>query len=331
MRKQYSLILILLIMTLSYASAQGIISVNLGSSYSCEEPELLKPDIGILTGYDYFHSFTNTISLLSTLGGFLNYRYLDNEWRYVYDCTLDISFRSEKILFKPSFKTEGEHFYSTELVMPHRWEYSGKFFFSYDIGTTSLFVSPGLSWEDANFLVTGDVGYIFPVFMINVMTLKFIVGKTLFESEDNELYFSPQILFSWYPPEPYTLDISFAFTWYDSDYVSEVGDSREFMPIFDFIEFLTDIEYSTIVNESFTWTMYVPLSLIMKRHHAVDNGLVLAEDEWIFMAGIQTDIEIDFYSSHRCVISCSGEKAFSNSAYQAAGEFMLSVAYEFLF
>ena len=164
-----------------------------------------------------------------------------------------------------------------------------------------------------------------------VMTLAFSSGKTVIESENDELYFYPQAILSLYPDKPYTLTLSFAFTWYDSDYEAGAGDASKPLPLFDFMNFFTDVEYSVFIGENVSCTIYVPLTLIFKRHKAVENEIILEEDEWIFSTGIQVDFGIDFLESHRCVVSLSGEKAFSNSTYQETLECILSVAYEFLF
>ncbi|MBN2534077.1 MAG: hypothetical protein JXB88_14400 [Spirochaetales bacterium] len=313
------------------AFSQGALSFNLGGAYSIEEPEVFKPDMGFLAGLDIFHSFTNTISLFSSLGGFINYRYLDAEWHYLYNYSLDISFRGNTYLLKPSLKFKGEQFFSHDFSAPHVWENSGELYFSYDIGTSSLFISPGLSWEDDGIFLKGKCGYIFPFLTYYIMTLEFSAGKTVIYSENNELYFSPEVQFSWYPPKPFTLTSTFIFTWYDSDYESELEGVVDPLPLYDFIKFYMDIEYSTFIGEKITCTFYIPLVLTLKRHNAVENDTILEQKEWIFSTGLQVDVGIDFLKNNRCVISISGEKAFSNSTYQDTGECILSVAYEFLF
>jgi len=329
--KYLCLIILLSVVILSVTYAQGTLSVTLGGSYTNDDPDEIKPDAGFLAGYNVFHSFTDTISLFSSLGGFFDYRYLDAEWHYLYDCSLDISFRGNTFLIKPSVTCKGEQYYASEFSLPHVWENSGELFCSYDIGSSSLFISPGFSWEDDLFFIKGKTGYVFSILTRYVVSLALSAGKTVFESENDEFYVYPEATLSLYPDKPYTLSFSFTFTWYDSDYESEVGDASEPLPIYDFTEFFSDVEYSVVIGEKVSCTIYIPFSLILKRHHAVENETVPEEDEWIFSSGIQTDIGIDFLASHRCVISLSGEKAFSNSTYQDTAECAFSIAYEFLF
>lgn len=334
MMRNLLFILMIFIMPAS-AFSQGTVSFNLGGLYSLEEPEVFKPDAGFLTGLDFFHPFTDTISLFSSLGGFINYRYLDAEWHYLYDCSIDLSFRGDVFLVKPSFKARGEQFYSHDFSTPNVWENSGELYFSFDIGNSSLFISPCFSWEDDGFFLKGKCGYIFSFLTSYIMTLEFSAGKTVIESENDELYISPEIEFSWYPPRPFTLTATFTFTWYDSDYESQTGGVSEPLPLYDFIEFFTDLEYSTFIGEKVACTFYVPLILTLKRHNAVkkeeNETIVLEQKEWVFSSGIQIDIGIDLFKSQRCVISLSGEKAFSNSTYQETLECILSLGYEFLF
>lgn len=327
-----NLLFILIIFTIpTIAFAQGTVSFNLGGSYSLEEPEIFKPDAGILSGLDFFHSFTNEISLFTSLGGFITCRYLDVEWAYLYNYSLDLSFRSDIFLFKPSFRARGEQFFSSDFSTPHVWENSCELFVSYDIGTSSLFLKPCFSMEDDGYFLKGKTGYIFSFLASYIMSFEFSAGKTIIESENEELYISPEVQFSWYPTRPFTIAATFAFTWYDSDYESESGGAPEPMPVFDFIEFFMDFEFATFFSKKVACTFYVPLSFTLKRHNAIENETILEQKEWIFSSGIQVDIGIDIVKGQRCVVSLSGEKIFSNSTYQDTAEFYCSAGYEFLF
>jgi hypothetical protein len=330
MRRNLLFVVLIFVITTG-AFSQGTLSFNLGGLYSQEEPDVFKPDAGFLAGLDFFHSLTDVISLFTSLGGFIDYRYLDAEWNYLYNCSFDLSFRGDAFLVNPSFTASGEQYYSHEFSAPHIWENSGELYLSYDIGTTSLFLSPCLSWQDDGFFLKGKCGYIFSFLTSYVMTLEFSAGKTIIESDNDELYISPEVQLSWYPPKAFTFTATFIFTWYDSDYESTAGGASETLPLLDFIEFFTDFEYSTLIGEKVSCTLYVPLSLTLKRHNAVEDETIQEEKEWIFSAGLQVDVGIDICTNHRFIISMSGEKAFSNSLYQESGDFVLSVAYEFIF
>ena len=155
MMRFFCFIIILCVVIINFAHAQGTLSFNLGGSYNTDEPEVFKPDAGVLAGWNFFHTFTDHISIFSSLGGFMNYRYLDAEWCYLYNCSLDLSFRGNTYLIKPSFTAKGEQYFATEFSLPNVWENSGELYFSYDIGASSLFFSPCFSWEEDSFFIKG--------------------------------------------------------------------------------------------------------------------------------------------------------------------------------
>jgi hypothetical protein len=312
--------------------AEGSLSLGFGGFMDTRDNSIaVQPETGCTAAFDLFLPVTETFSVFSLSGGLLNYRIVDNEWRYFYDCSLDISYRDDKVLIKPSIHVEGELLYTTILDLPDIWENSAAILLSLETGESSFYCIPEFSWENDNFFVKGEIGSSYAFFTRYIVTLLVSGGITFLESRDDEKFICPEVKLSWYPDIPFILSTSFAFIWYDSDYMTDLSESALNVEILDFYEVSGTFECSTFFAEIFALDLALPFSMSWKHHGALVNNELDSEEEWVFTVIPEANLTIFFTHHHRCTITITGEKAFSNSRYQETGNVSLDVSYELFF
>lgn len=308
------------------------LAAGLGGIVDTESDEVtVEPQSEFSAGYDLFHPFSDTFSVFTLLNGQMHYGITAVEWSYLYDCSLDFSFRDGDLLIKPSIHIEGELLDSSVLALPDVWENNAGLLLSLEAGDMSFFGMPELSWQKENFFIRGEIGSSYIFSTCYVVTLAVSGGMTVFDSADEEIFITPEVDLSWYPEIPFVLSASLSFTAYDSDYSTDFSEEATDVEILDFYSLSGLFECSTFFAEICTLEIRLPVSMTWKQHGAIVDDELIPEKEWVFSLTPEANLSIFFNIHHSCIVTVACEQAFSNSRYQETGTVSLEVAYELSF
>jgi hypothetical protein len=311
--------------------AQLSLTTGAGCSEDGTTDHSVVPHSDILLGTDTFLPITDDVSLFLAAGGYFDYRYVVDSFRYVYDITLDLSCWMESVRIKPSIKAKGEQYYGDELSLPDEFSNAFDILFSFDFDRTTLSFSPGFEWKKNQYEAVGAAELTLALCDGFVLSGGVKAEKSIPGSLNDDLAVITSAKCSLYSEVPFTISAGVAHTFSESTYVYVPDSATSGIGALDYNEFSFTLDASTALAEFATLTLSTPVALRLKMHDAFSGVSYTDENEWLTV--FDTKAVITFYAGemHRFILSATGEWILSNSPYQRDHSFTVSIAYEFFF
>jgi hypothetical protein len=316
--------------------ARGDAYLSLGSAGDLipDDPTVFAPDLRLAAGGNLYAPLSDEWSMFLS-GAFLQcWRPLDARWRYLYSAAYDASLRSGDFLFKAGLKARGEQLFTAGFGWPDRFDNAFELHAAYDIGNTTLFLTPQLAFtrEDFlgdNLLVRGEAGLTFLLSERFVGTAKLKGSVTLVDLDSRTAIFGGELGLSHYPDAPVSLVLTLGAFVQDSDY-SEIMVATPVERL-DFTQVYALGELSFSLGDALLVKVTLPARLSFKTMHAIRHGAFTDEREWTLAVAPEIEATVRLAEEHALVVLIKAEPFFSNSDYHDAGYGECSVSYRLSF
>jgi len=315
-------IAILLLSVCAACFGDGYLYLGGAGAAIFDDPVAFAPDFRFSAGLDLYAPLSDVWSTFFSASLFHFFRPVDKQLRYLYSSAWDFSARDGDWFFKAGLSAKGERLYASWYGAPDRFENALRLQLSYDVGETTIFVSPEVSYsgEDLvgdNVLFLGEAGITFPLSERLVVTGKLKGRLTLVPIHDAVTNGGLELSLSHYPDAPFLYTLTLGALLQTSDYTEIVNTVA--VKRLDYFQVSLTADATASLSDALLLKILLPLKFSVKDTEAVRGGSFSGEPEWTLALAPEIELTVSLSGNHNVVFAFKAEPFFSNSDYYDEG------------
>lgn len=312
----------------------GYLSFATSGVLELTDPYPFLPDVRLSQGFNVFSPLSDEWSLFFSGDASEFFRPVGRELRFVYAADFAVSFRSGDFFFKAGLQSSGGQCYAEAPSIPDVFDNTLALQFSYDIGDTTLFFNPAISYKkedlrEDNVDLSGELGLTFLFAERLVATAKAGGSLTVVPLHNTTCSGLCAFDFSWYPDAPVVIVFSLGARLTDSDYSEPAaGDTVE---PYDCAAFSFSAGITLSLSDGVLLEGLLPVDFNLKKMNAIRNGAFIGEPEWTLEFAPRIALSFVLTKGNTLGITLAGRPFLSNSDYHDVGFAELTISYQFDF